>query len=78
MYLACTLHLHLVSSIVNVIPSSLLNYFQVIESKAPTELIDLDPSEQEELHHLGEDAYNKSYDRLLKSMSLALIPVLLK
>lgn len=41
--------------------------FQVNESRAPTELIDLETSEQEQLYSLCQDAYEKSYERLVKS-----------
>lgn len=41
--------------------------FQVNESKPPTELIDLETNEQDELYRLCQDAYEKSYDRLAKS-----------
>ena len=45
-------------------------YEEVAESKAPTELVDMEPAEQEELYKLCKDAYDKSYDRLLKSKLL--------
>lgn len=48
---------------------------QVPESKAPTELIDLENAEQEELYALGQDAYEKSYDRLIKSKKYPRIPL---
>lgn len=45
-------------------------YEEVNESRPPTELIDMETAEQEELYHLGEDAYNKSYERLVKSKKI--------
>lgn len=36
------------------------------------ELVDLNPPEQEELVRLCQDAYDKSYDRLVKSKDLIL------
>lgn len=44
-----------------------IQFFQVKESKPPTDLVDLESAEQDELYRLCKDALDKSYDRLIKS-----------